>query len=193
MVASWVDTGEWDALYLGGKRMPGIARVEVHRPTGLEIRKSRGKKKARLVDPGMPPAELNIEIEVEPEEMEALSEAMNLLLPRGKNASQKELQIGHPAAAFFGIAMVKIGDMGSPHPAPGGSFFLSFTAIEHCPEPPKVKKPKPASNEDEEWGAVDPLIDKLKPSQTGAAQRNFSAPEDIQSFPELDGTPWSIP
>lgn len=194
MVADWIHEEAWDVLKLGGKRIPGIARIQVRAPTGVDIQKASGKKKARVVDRGNEPAELTIEIEVEPSERGELQAAMNTLRPRNRSAAQKYLTIDHPAAAFWGINQVVIGDMGSPHPTPGGNFFLTFSAIEHDPQPAKVKKPKPATD-DGSWSndEVDKLTNALAPSKANAAEKNFTAPEDITNWSALDGTPWSMP
>lgn len=181
----------WNVLYLDSKRMPGIARVEADAPTGLDKQKSRGKKKARVVDRGRESAVLSIELEIEPSEMPLLKVAMNTLRPRGKTAPQKELTIGHPMAAFYDIALVKIGKIGSPRIGPGGNFFLNFEAIEHVPQPAKVKKPKASTGDEGDWD-VQKRIDALKrPSQ--AVEQNFTAPEDITNFSAQSGDNIFIP
>jgi hypothetical protein len=175
-VSSWIATEDWETLFLDGKRMPGVAHVDIQLPSGLEVHKPRGKKKARIKDVGVPPAELDIELEVLPEEMAALERVVNVLRPRAANGARKSLQIAHPNAKLWGVNVIKIRNVGSPQPGPGGSYRLKFSAYEHVEAPTKVKKPaaKPANGDPDEWD-VDPLIDPLRPSQNKAPQENFSS------------------
>jgi hypothetical protein len=175
-VPSWTSAEDWEVLFLGGRRMPGVARVEIQLPSGLEVHKPRGGKKARIKDIGVPPAEIEVELELLPEEMPGLERVIDLLRPRAANGARKPLEIGHPNARLWGIHIIKIRNVGSPQPGPGGSYKLKFAAYEHVDAPKKVKKPadKPESGEPEDWD-VQPLIDALRPARQGAAQGNFSS------------------
>lgn len=195
MVADFTKDEDWEILHLGGIRMPGVARVEVDMPTGVDIQKARGKKKARLVDRGVEPAKLSIELELMPDELDELAECLNTLRPRARSAGQKYLTIYHPAAGFFGINQVMIGDMGAPHPVPGGTFLFRFEAIEHVAEPAKVKKAKPAAGKEDEqdWGGVQGLINKANERPSSAVEENFSAPEDVTNFTAQSGQNIFVP
>lgn len=175
-VPDWVLEEDWEVLFLGGKRMPGVARVEISLPSGLEVHKPRGGKKARIKDIGVPPAEVEIELELLSYEMPELERVIDLLRPRAAGGARKPLEIGHPNARLWGINIVKIRNVGSPHPAPGGSFKLKFSAYEHTDTPKKVKAPaaKPENEDPSNWD-VDPLIDALRPHQQGAPQANFTS------------------
>src|SRR6185295_2616502 len=111
---------------------------------------------------------------------------IDLLRPRAANSARKPLEIGHPNARLWGVNVIKIRQVSSPQPAPGGSFVLKFSAYEHVDTPAKVKKPaaKPESGEPEDWN-VQPLIDALRPSRQGAAQANFTSGEE-PNFSEGD-------
>jgi hypothetical protein len=176
LVPDWTKDESWEILYLSGKRMPGVARVEIQLPSGLEVHKPRGGKKARIKDIGVPPAEIDIELELLPAEMPALQRVIDLLRPRAASGACKPLEIAHPNAAMWGINIIKIRDIGSPQPGPGGSFTLKLSAYEHVDAPKAVKKPaeKPQSDDPSEWN-VGPLIDELRPSRQGAPQANFSS------------------
>jgi hypothetical protein len=176
-VSSWIETEDWEILFLGGKRMPGVAHVVIKLPSGLDVQKARGKKKARVKDVGLPPAEVSITLELLPgEEMAALERVINTLRPRGASIARPTLKIIHPNARLWGVSTVKIGEIGSPQPGPGGSYTVSINAIEHVENPTKIKKPaaKPENGDPSEWD-VEPLIDPLRPSQSRAPQENFSS------------------
>jgi hypothetical protein len=162
-VSSWIETEDWEILFLGGKRMPGVAHVVIKLPSGLDVQKARGKKKARVKDVGLPPAEVSITLELLPgEEMAALERVINTLRPRGASIARPTLKIIHPNARLWGVSTVKIGEIGSPQPGPGGSYTVSINAIE------------PENGDPSEWD-VEPLIDPLRPSQSRAPQENFSS------------------
>lgn len=182
-VKDWTRTDAWETLYLAGKRMPGVARVDITLPSGLEVQKARGKKKARIRDAGVPSADVSIELELLPEEMADLERVVNTLRPRSTGGPHQALEIGHPNAAMWGVNLVKIKSIGSPTPSPGGSFTLKISAIEHTDTPTKVKKPKttkPADGGDEAWN-VDPLIDGLRPGNTNAAALNFTPDRNMST------------
>jgi hypothetical protein len=59
-VPNWRRTPDWNTLYLGGVAVVCIAaRVKVKLPSGLDIKKGRGKKKATITDNGDPPARVD--------------------------------------------------------------------------------------------------------------------------------------
>jgi hypothetical protein len=184
----------WDVLILGGTRMPGIARVEIDAPTGIDKQKARSTKKARIVDSGIEAAVVSVELELDPSEFGELKTAMNILRPRGKTAPQRYLRIEHPLALVYSINQVMIGKIGTPQIGPGGNFFLHFEAIEHVPEPAKLKKAKPAtSNDAAGWAGIQDRIDKLNQRPSSAVEANFTAPEDITDFTAQSGREIFIP
>src|SRR5690606_39927556 len=56
-------------------------------PSGLDIQKPKGGKKATIRDEGAPPAQLDIEVELLPEELQEFESHIPLLRPRSKNRS----------------------------------------------------------------------------------------------------------
>lgn len=171
---NWWRTEDWDALYLGGKRMPGIARVNVSLPSGLDVQKPKGGKKATIKDEGAPPAELDIELELTPEQVTEFEAHIPLLRPRSKAGARDPLEIGHPNARLWGINVVTIGEIGAPHPKTGHTYSVSFRAHEWAPAPTKTKKPaeKPKGDEAGDWD-VQRLIDENRPGRIGGAAANF--------------------
>lgn len=176
--ADWTTSGEWDVLLLGGKAMPGVARVEVDIGSGLDVQKSKGSKKARVKDTGTPPAEVDIELILLPADMAAFEAVLPLISPRAATASKAPLSIGHPNAKLWGINMVKIGKISSPMPV-AGKFVIKIRALEHIDEPKRVKKP--ATNSDKGDWNVQPKIDapQSSPSNSGAPEANFSESPEI--------------
>jgi hypothetical protein len=175
----WNTGPEWDLLVLGGKAMPGVARVEVDIGSGLDVQKGKGSKKARVRDTGTPPAELDIEIVLRHSEMAALEAVLPLISPRAATAPKSALSIVHPNAKLWGVNVVKIGRISSPMPRTGGVYVLKIKAIEHIDEPKKVKKP--TTNTDKGDWNVQPKIDALQssPANSGAPEANFSENSEI--------------
>lgn len=179
-VADWTQSGEWDVLYLGGQRMPGVARVEIDLPSSLDVQKPKGGKKAVVQDKGAMPATVKIELELLPEDLPDLDSAISKVRARAKNGVQEELAIAHPNARLFGVNMVKVGRISSPMPRSGGTLTISIEAIEHVKAPKAIKKPSPKPKSEEPWD--DQVQDAQRalrepPSKTGAALENFTSPD----------------
>lgn len=170
----WWRTEDWDALYLGGKRIPGVARVNISLPSGLDIQKPKGGKKATIRDEGAPPAQLDIEVELLPEELQEFESHIPLLRPRSKNGARDPLEIGHPNARLWGINVITVGEVSAAHPTTGGTYTVHIQAHEWAPAPTPVKKPqnKPRDGDPENWN-VQALIDEIRPARSGGAQANF--------------------
>lgn len=176
----WTRTGEWDVLTLGGKAMPGVARVEVDIGSGLDVQKSRGSRRACVKDTGTPPAEVSIELVLLPENMAAFEAVLPTINPRSATASKVGLSIGHPNAKLWGISMVKIGRISSPMPSNGGMFVVKIRAIEHIEAPKAIKKAVASENKGD-WN-VQPRIDALQssPGNSSANEQNFSSTPPIE-------------
>jgi hypothetical protein len=175
-VADWTRTEDWEVLLLANRRMPGVAHVEINFPSGLDIQKPKGAKKAKIKDMGTPPAELNIELELLPEDLADLDGVISLLRPRSVFGPRDPLAISHPNARLWGINVVTIGEIRSPQPGPGGTLVLKFTAIQYA-APTKLKKAKekPKTDDPSGWD-VPPLVDALRPGgMSGGVQANFSS------------------
>lgn len=181
-VPNWLRTADWETLYLSGKRVPGVARVEVSYDSGIDIQKPRKAKKAKVRDTGTPPANISVTISLLAEEMEELDSIISLLRPKSAFASRSPLTITHPNCALWGINQVLVGNVRSPQPGAGGSYELEFSAVEYVDEPKKLKKKAKAPTEDPSEWDVDPLIDALRPARGGAVGQNFSDPNQLESI-----------
>jgi hypothetical protein len=173
--SDWTREEDWDILYLGGKRVPGVASVEVSMASGIKTDQPKGAKKASQKDKGAPPAKVHVSIELLPAEIEEYErEIVPLLRPRNVFAPREPLEISHPNTRLWGINVVLPGEIESPHPTSGGTKKESFTLEEWAPQPTKIRKAsnKP-KNEDEAGWNVQPLIDNLRPANSGAAAANF--------------------
>lgn len=179
-VSDWTKEPDWDLLFLNGEICPGVARVRAKLKSGLDVKKPRKQKKARITDEGVHPTELEIEVELLPEEMpDFQARIIPLLRPRAKNDERAKIAIAHPTAQLWGVDSVMVGDVRSGHPDPGGTVKVSFDCIEWRDQPTKQKKatPKPAAD-NADGHDVQNIIDEESPSKSGAAQDNFSAPRD---------------
>jgi len=174
----WTKVEDWDALYLNSRRVPGVVKVNVELPSGLDKKKARGRRKTRITDDGAPAAEVDITVELLPEECEAFESFVNLLRPRQDSTPREPINAGHPALAFWGIYKLLIGKVRSPHPTQGGTFIVNISAEEWVPEPKKTAKPKNKPAEASTTTAdVDALIADLTPAQQAAALSSFE-PDD---------------
>lgn len=171
----WTRTEDWEVVFLGKHRLPGVARVEVKIPSALDKHKPRGAKKARIRDVGAQPADVSIELELLPSEMAQLESVMNTLRPRAANGVQNALIIGHPMCRLYGVGTVKLGEVSSPHPGPGGAFLVKISATEHVDGPKKIKKPATKSEtEDADSWNTDKIMSEW-PSAMQRAQANFTS------------------
>lgn len=186
----WTIDEAWDVLVLGEVRVPGVARVKVTLPSGLDKKKPKGGGKARIRDLGAQPAELSIEVQLLPEEMaEFEARIVPKLRARSVGGVAQKLSITHPNAALWGVNQVKIGKVGSPMPSSGGGYVIEFEAIEHVDHPKRVKKPDEVAEGD--WtGQAQSGIDALSsgPSQSGAAEQNFSSLPDDEGSGGIPGS-----
>lgn len=176
--SDWTRSEDWDVLYLGGQRLPGVARVDVKLPSGLDVQKPRGGKKASIKDSGAQPARLSVQLEMLPEDLDEWDRVLSSKIrPAQANAGQKKLEIAHPQARMYGVNMVRVGDISAPMPRSGGTYVVRMELLEHVDAPKAVKRETKKTAEGD-WD-VQPRIDALKerPSQNGAAEQNFSSPD----------------
>jgi hypothetical protein len=170
-IADWRSQEAWDYALIGGKAIAGIVRVDVELPSGLDVQKPKGGKKATIADEGTPPAELTIECEfVSPIQLENFqANIMPLIRPPAKAGARDPLEFIHPNAQLWGINVITVGNISSPTPRAGGSMVITISAVEWAPAPTPAKKPakKPATGDpaSEGWDNVDELINDLRPSQ----------------------------
>jgi hypothetical protein len=190
-VSDWNQSEDWDVLRLGGQVVPGIARVDVDLGSGLDVKKPKGGSGATIHDQGTPPATLKITVELHHEGMgqqneveEFQSKIIPLLRPRSRNGARDPLEIQHPQAALWGVHVVTIGDISSPMPGRGGTYIVSFTAIEWAPAPVKTKQAKKNPTGDAGHGkSARVLNDELesRPSNPDVCADNFSSPDQNMS------------
>lgn len=181
-VSNWNQSEDWDVLRLGGQVMPGVARVDVELGSGLDVKKPKGGRGARIKDQGAPPTELRITIELQHEEMDRFIAIRKLLRPRNVDGARDPMEIQHPQAALWGIHVVTIGAITAPMPGRGGTYVVTFTAIEWAPAPKKTKKAKtsPTGNAGK---TAQQLIDEnsSRPSNPAVVADNFSSPDQSMS------------
>ncbi len=183
--------GEWDVLYLSlpgetdTRPLPGVARVDVRRASGLDVNKPRGAKKARVVDVGVHPAELDVELVMTADDLPLLKALLPRLSPRSANGGLQPLGIVHPNAALWGVNAVLVSEVSSPTPRANGIFALRLKLIEHVEQPKKVKKPNQAAKNDRgEWDTSPLANGLLPPSKSGAAALNFTSGDLMSKVPD---------
>ena len=179
MIPDWTNSEDWDYLYLAGRRVPGIVTVTATAHSGITTAQPKGSKKASQKDKGAPPVKLQVETELQPDEIDEFEqEIVPLLRPRNLFAPREPLEIAHPEARIWGVNVVIAGEINSQHPQSGGTKKIAFSLEEYA-DPSKLNKAskKPKSGDDThgsnaEWN-VQPLIDTLRPGNSGAAAANF--------------------
>jgi hypothetical protein len=172
---NWIKTNDWNTLYLAGKAVPGVARVTCSMKSGIDTRKPRGGKKAAQKDLGAPPAQIDVELELQPAQFDQFAEdVVQLLRPSNVFAPRDPIDIEHPETRLWKIYVVIPGEIKSEHPQPGGTKIITFTLEEWAPAATAVKKSKdkPAQEDDDGWD-VEKLRKKLGPSGNHASSRNL--------------------
>jgi hypothetical protein len=145
------DEGIWDTLVLGGKRMPGVARVSLKLPSGIKKRKATNKRGAGLRDVGAEPRELSIELEISTMEDLILADAArDLLVGSSESDPRDPLEIIHEAANYFNISTVVLGDSQIDAPSAVDGWKWTIQAFEWIPEEnlPTVKDQKKKPQDD---------------------------------------------
>jgi hypothetical protein len=148
-------------------------------PSGVDVKKPKGGRRATVRDTGAPPAKLDIELTLLPEDMPAFERYLPLLRPRGPNAVMDPITIDHPNARLWGINIILVDSVSSPMPTTGGWLRIRIKAIEWVPAPKPVKKPKAAPKPHQ---PIDPLIDALNelPMSQNAYEENFTSADQVQ-------------
>jgi hypothetical protein len=137
-----ITKGPWDYVVLGGQVVPGVAIVDVSMGTGLDIQKPKGGKRATIVDDGDPPAEVEIKLLLQSDDMEAFRDfIMPILREPGKNGGRQPLEISHPNCELWGIDTIAVGNISSPSPQSGGLMTITINATEWVAAPEPVKAP----------------------------------------------------
>lgn len=132
---SVAERGVWDTLVLGGKRMPGVARVKLKLPTGIHKRKGRGKRGAHLKDEGAEPRECLIDIIIETAEDRLLADDLrDFICGRANGDPSEPLAILHEGANYFRIQNVVLGDVEVDHPDPVDGWHWQLQAFEWIPD-----------------------------------------------------------
>lgn len=189
---------DWAVLGLGGVTLPGTARVRITLESGLDIKKPKGGNKATLKDEGEPPASLEVELELLPEDIPAFQKAWPVLRPTSKRGARDPLAIVHPLATIAKITAVTVGKIELPMPDPGGSWKVRFTVHEWAPAPKPVKasKKKPKDKGTEGWedliqpaggsfSSLPTILERSAPSDSGSALENlFDSGRDLAKSAE---------
>jgi hypothetical protein len=130
----------WDVVVIGGVYWPGIAKVNVKAPSGVDVQKPKGGKRAKIEDNGDPPLDIDITVTLTPAELqEFTSKVVPLLRPRGKTKGKQPLEFLHPMAEVWGISNILVLNADMAHPEPGGTMKVRVRAIEWVPQPAKVR------------------------------------------------------
>lgn len=135
------DPDVYDALFLAGRRVPGVATVKITRKVKIDKKSAKGKNKAVITKQGVEAADIDITIRLlEREEFEEMKALMPLIepVPDAKTAGADDaLDIAHWATWMRNIEAIVIEETVGPE-LNDGIFELKIKAIEF--ERPKVVK-----------------------------------------------------
>lgn len=138
----WHDDPEvFDALFLGGQRIPGVVTVKVSRKVKIDKKSPKGKNKAVITKQGVEAAEVDITIRLlSPEDFEEMKALMPLLEPvadKKTTGNDDALDIAHWATWMRNVEAIIIEDTDGPE-LKDGIFELHIKAVE-------FERPKTAS------------------------------------------------
>jgi hypothetical protein len=138
----WHDDPEvFDALFLGGQRIPGVVTVKVSRKVKIDKKSPKGKNKAVITKQGVEAAEVDITIRLlSPEDFEEMKALMPLLEPvadKKITGNDDALDIAHWATWMRNVEAIIIEDTDGPE-LKDGIFELHIKAVE-------FERPKTAS------------------------------------------------
>jgi hypothetical protein len=177
------ERGIWDTLVLGGIRVPGMARVKMKLPTGIEERKARGKRGAGLKDVGSKPRKLDIEVRIYSREDRQLADGLrDLIVGKANGDPMDPLAIIHEGANYFKVNAVVLGDVDIDHPDPIDGWTWNIEAFEWQPEQAiknvKDQKKKPKDDTSAWLAFRDDGVagSSAPPSTAGAAAGNLPNP-----------------
>lgn len=175
----------WDVCILGGKFLPGVARVRVNLQSDLDTKKPKGAKQASIADKGDKPSKIEIELVLEDDEdLDMLDAQLVNLRPRSKGAGREPLEIVHPNPNFWGITAVTVDDVDAPHPDPVDGWVIKISCLEWAPEPIKIdpSKAKKKPKGDTDVGSWGPFLDdgvagSGNPAANDSALNNLGLPD----------------
>ena len=130
---------EWDYVLFAGEVCPGVARVSANAPSDLDRQKPKGQKKTFTVDNGDPPIKFEIDILLQPSEMEEFRDfIIPILRPKSKTGGREPLSFEHPLAEFWNVPSIIVDEIRTPHPESGGLMRVRISAQEwtDAPSPP---------------------------------------------------------
>lgn len=128
--------GPWDYVIIGGETSPGVARLDVRVPSGVDVQKAKGSKKSFTVDEGDPPIEMELTLQLQPDDLEEFFlYIFPFFRPSGKATGRDPFTIEHPMAALVGVTNVIAQDCDLPQPKPGGLMVVSVDLVEWSPKP----------------------------------------------------------
>jgi hypothetical protein len=137
-----LDSSLWDTAILGGRRLPGVVRVEAEPGRKIDVTTSPGTDGASIIDKGFDPSKPQITCLIwTPHHWAQMQEIIAAFVPRpGKSPAKPPPALGltHPGANALGITGVLILSVTTPKPGPvKGSFEVTFKCVQWV-------KPKPA-------------------------------------------------
>lgn len=130
-------TGEWDRVKLGGKLLPGVATVEVKAAIAkLDVKKAKGKQKAKQTNEGPENAKVSIRLQLEPDEdLVRLKEVLPILRPSKERKPSEPQPIEHPNCAAADVATVVVENVTWSQPSAVNGWMISLECSEWVPQP----------------------------------------------------------
>lgn len=134
------DPQSWDEVMIGGKRLPGVAvPTNVDSPRDYDVKKAKGKAKAKVTNNGDPPRKPKIAWQFDPAESwnEANQIITEIIEPRKAGKKLDPVEVVHPLFARHGIRTCLIVNYDGPN-FDKGKASITIDLLEY-------EAPKPAA------------------------------------------------
>lgn len=127
----------WNFVKLGGKQLPGVARVKVKSQLAkLDTKKAKGKTKAKQTNEGPDNAKVSIRLQLEADEdLELLKQNFPILRPSQERKPSEPLSFEHPLAGPTGVAMIVLESVDWDHPDAVDGWIIAIEASEWVQKP----------------------------------------------------------
>lgn len=175
---------QWDELWLGGQRFPGLAQLSgpgIKRK--LDVKNPKGAAGASLKDEGDELGRIDIKLKLWTEaQLRELEHLLPNIHPRRKGGPKSPLEIYHPLAALLGLKRIYIDQIPIPAHDRKGTLVVNFKAIEWVPRPKPQKKAAGSGGsnkyDDPQDGVTQTIVEELPPPEGSVDNSGMEAAID---------------
>ncbi len=132
------DPSQFDTLWLGPHRAPGVARLTITNSRSVDVKKSKGSSGSNLTDNGSNPSTINITLSVLREESDELYDFVRAIDPK-ENSAKTPLDLSHPVATMADVRSVFVKKIVYSPYDPSTGYSVSIECVQWFPAPKPVK------------------------------------------------------